>query len=386
MGMDGRSKIFQNEERCMAAFQTALARLALFAFIFLGGCSKCPQAAFTDEEVVAFAPATTPKEVRVLTINVWSGLTYKGIFKIGQYPDDPERRYKRLIHDISRLSPDVIAVQEANPLPNYVKRLSLDLGYREIHHVSLCGIRLGPLGIPVNLRDGEAILVKRPWTLVDLGGKRLYGEGIASEWCCFHFSEITNVILGRAVINGKPIYIYSVHLHSGPFRGPAFVAAVNRLARDLPQVKVREAIDGVDKDIRRRAKEIENLLGFIRDTLPPGMPAMVVGDFNADEESGELDPLLKKGRFVDSFRLCNPGINGATWDPKRNPNFRQANTATDPYQALCSYHERYSARLDYILLSADVPPDQISGSRVVLTPSNGMAASDHYGVLTTLRW
>jgi hypothetical protein len=59
---------------------------------------------------------------------------------------------------------------------NYVKRLSLDLGYREMHHVSLCGIRLGPLGIPVNLREGEAILVKRPWTLVDLGGKRLSGE------------------------------------------------------------------------------------------------------------------------------------------------------------------------------------------------------------------
>jgi endonuclease/exonuclease/phosphatase family metal-dependent hydrolase len=154
----------------------------------------------------------------------------------------------------------------------------------------------------------------------------------------------------------------------------------------LPQDKVREAVDGVDKDIRRRAKEIENLLGFMRDTLPPGMPAMVVGDFNADEESGELDPLLKKGRFVDSFSLCNPDIDGATWDPKRNPNFRQAKTASDPYQALCSYHERYPARLDYVLLSADVPPDQILESRVVLTPSNGMAVSDHYGVLTTLRW
>lgn len=370
----------------MADARVGIVLLTMLMPVFMAGCVKSPSMGFTDDEAAAYSPATSPRSVRIVTINVWSGLTYKGIFKIGQYPDNPEERYKSLVMGLRKLDPDIIAIQEANPLPVYVKRLSSDLGYQEIHHVSLCGIRSGPVGIPANLREGEAILVKRPWTLVDLGSGRLAGSGILSDWFCFHVSEITQVILGRAIVNGKPLYVYAVHLHSGPFKGAALDAAVGRLSREMPRDRVGEAMEKVDEDIKRRAREINALLKFINETLPPDMPAVIVGDFNTDERSGELGPILAKGQWVDSFRYSSPGLEGETWDPPRNPNFRQDSTVTDPYSVLSNYHELHPSRIDYILVNKNIPPSLVTESRVVLTPSEGMPPSDHYGLLTVLRW
>jgi len=35
-----------------------------------------------------------------------------------------------------------------------------------VYRVALGGIRFGSLGIPTNMREGQAILVKKPWTMV----------------------------------------------------------------------------------------------------------------------------------------------------------------------------------------------------------------------------
>ena len=256
-------------------------------------------------------------EIRILTINVWSGLTYKGFFKIGQYPDDPEKRFRLLVKEIRKIQPDVIAVQEANPLPSYAQRLAADLNYQAIHRVALGGIRFGSLGIPMNLREGDVILVKKSWSIVDLGRKHLGGNGIATNWFCFQFGDITQVILGQAEIGGKGLYIYAVHLHSGPFRGSALDNAVNRLAQEMPRERIAEAKKDLERTIKRRRQEIATLKEFIDATLPSGMLAILLGDLNTTVESGELDSLLTDGKWVDSYRIKNPKGEGATWDPLR---------------------------------------------------------------------
>jgi endonuclease/exonuclease/phosphatase family metal-dependent hydrolase len=161
-------------------------------------------------------PRAPSQEIRILTINVWSGLTYKGFFKMGEYEHHPKKRYELLLSEVRKLAPDIIAIQEANPLPDYVKQLAADLDYQVIYCVTLEGIRFGSFGIPTNMREGQAILVKRPWTITELGRKRLSGGGIVTNWFSFHFHEVTQTLLGRAVINGKPLYIYNVHLHERP--------------------------------------------------------------------------------------------------------------------------------------------------------------------------
>ena len=335
---------------------------------------------------MAHASPNPSGEIRILTINVWSGLTYKGFFKMGQDPDDLQRRYELLVSEIHKLSPDIIAIQEANPLPYYAELLATDLDYKVIYSVALGGIRFGSFGIPTNMREGQAILVKKPWTIEDLDKKRLGGQGIATNWFCLHFGEITHALLGRAIIHGKPLYIYNVHLHEGPFKDLALEALLKRLAREMTKEKLEEAKKHLEKDIERRKVEIANLIKFVEETLPPAMPAVILGDFDTTIESGELEPLLAGGKWIDSFGFKNLNEEGFTWDPQHNPNYRLTGTTETPYDTLHAYHGSHPYRIDFILVNSNIPRDHILESRVVLTPIEGLSSSDHYGVLTTLNW
>jgi endonuclease/exonuclease/phosphatase family metal-dependent hydrolase len=305
---------------------------------------------------------------------------------MGEYEHHPEKRYDLLLSEMRKIDPDVIAIQEANPIPHYANHLAKDLDYQVIYSVALGGIRFGSFGIPTNMREGQAILVKKPWTIEALGKIRLGGQGIATNWLCLHFGEITQSLLGRAIIHGKPLYIYSVHLHEGPFKGTVLEGMVKRLAQEMTREKVEEARKAAEKDMERRRVEIANLINFVKETLPPDMPAIILGDFNTTSESGELEPLLAGGKWIDSFRFKNPHEEGVTWDPVHNPNYRSEEPTKYPYDTLHAYHGSHPYRIDFILVNHNIPRDHILESRNVLTPVDGVSASDHYGVLTTLKW
>jgi len=357
--------------------------LFLSAFLPLG--CHLEGSAHAGVETAAEVLPSTSREIRILTINVWSGLTYRGFFKMRQYPNDSERRFELLLTEIRKIQPDVIAIQEANMLPSYAQVLAKKLNYQVIYRVALGGIRFGSLGIPTNLREGDVLLIRRPWSIVDLGRKRLGGNGVATNWFCFHFGDITQAILGQAEVNGKRLYLYAVHLHSGPFQGRALERAVNRMAHEMSREKIEEAMKDVDRTIKRRRQEIATLKEFIDATLPLEMPAVLLGDFNTTVESGELHSLLADGKWVDSYRLKNPEDEGATWDPLRNPNVRRAGIPTSASGILRAYHEEVPSRIDFVFVN-NIPRENILESRVVLTPENGFCPSDHYGVLTVLKW
>ena len=86
-------------------------------------------------------------ELTIVTINVWSGLTYEGIFKMGEYESREirEKRYSILVNQLQSLNPDIIALQEANKLPHYAGRLARDLGMDRIYSVGLGGMKMGCL-------------------------------------------------------------------------------------------------------------------------------------------------------------------------------------------------------------------------------------------------
>ena len=338
---------------------------------------------FNLKQVSSNVPPTS-REIRILTINVWSSLTYKGIFKMGEHPNNFEKRYQLLITQIRKLHPDVIAIQEANLLPHYAKRLATDLDYEVIYSVALGGLRFGSFGIPINMREGQVILVKKPWTITKLGRKCLSGGGIVTNWFAFHFWEITQAFLGKAIIHDKPFYIYNVHLHEGPFKDSAWGVILKRLEPEMTKEKLEEAKKAAEKDMERRRLELTNLIKFVEETLPPGMPAIILGDFNTTIESGELEPLLAGGKWVDSFRIKNPHDEGLTWDPQHNPNYRPGVALKDPYDTLHAHHGSHPHRIDFIFVNGNIPKGHILESRVVLTPADGFCPSDHYGVLTTI--
>jgi endonuclease/exonuclease/phosphatase family metal-dependent hydrolase len=310
-----------------------VSRAALVGVLLLSACSS-----FSDLRSTPASPVST---IRVLTINVWSGLDYQGTLTMGRHEQDPEARYRALVKGIADLDPDVIAIQEANPLPDYAARLAGDLDYQYAAHVGLGGIRCGPVGIPTNLREGGAVLAKRAWPLEDLDRERLLGKGIISDWFCFQLEETTQAILARIRVGATPVYVYAVHLHACP--------------------------SGCDQ----RPEEVAALRRFIERSLPEGVPAVVLGDFNTTVESGELAPLLDGLGMVDSFGHVHPDQPGSTWDPAANPHI--SGDASEP------------ARIDLILVGGSIRPADIVSSEVVLRGEGGLPPSDHFGVLTTVR-
>ena len=126
--------------------------------------------------VLTLAANATAESLRVLTINVWSGLDYRGLLSCGEYesPLRREARFQLLVREIKALDPDLIFVQEANgrPLQPYCSRLARFLGYDEIHQICLAGIKLGYVGIPANLNEGNGILAKPSLDLEKI-----------DEWC-----------------------------------------------------------------------------------------------------------------------------------------------------------------------------------------------------------
>ena len=97
---------------------------------------------------------TPGPSLRILDINVWSGLDYKGYIKMGEYETESvrEKRYQALLTQIKQLDPDIIGIHEANKLPYYAKILAETIGYNVFYHVGVAGIRLGSIGLPWNLQ------------------------------------------------------------------------------------------------------------------------------------------------------------------------------------------------------------------------------------------
>jgi endonuclease/exonuclease/phosphatase family metal-dependent hydrolase len=108
-------------------------------------------------------------------------------------------------------------------------------------------------------------------------------------------------------------------------------------------------------------------------------PLLLCGDLNAVPDSDEVRALTGRTAphipghlFSDVWELCGEGL-GHTWSSR------------NPYLADATWPNR---RLDYVMVSWPRPKGlgkPLSVELIGTTPVNGVMASDHYGVLATLR-
>jgi len=330
--------------------------------------------------VVLGAGAAAAEELRIVTINVWAGLDYKGSLKMGEYqdPQTRERRTQILIEQLKELDPDVVAVNEANKLPGYARLLARELGCDRIHHVGLGGLRAGPLGLPVNLREGDVILAGNSLQLESAGRRQLSG-GPVGNFFTFHFADATQVIGGRVTVAGRELYVFNTHWHASPFPTPDYF---RRLAerRDAGLIDARrhdeltaEAVEGQ----RWRLGEARETVRFI-DRVAGGVPVILMGDFNACSDSEEI-ALLRAAGFRDAFAEAGDPP-GYTWDGTVNGNIQlQKRVFPEDF-----WQEPKRQRIDYIFFRG--PGLQVEASEVVLNhPVRGLYPSDHFGVLAVFQ-
>ncbi len=330
------------------------------------------------------------EELKVVTINVWSGLDYEGTLKMGRYETKEIRnnRYQLLVSELGKLDPDVICINEANPLPRFARKLARDLKMDYVQYINLGGIHIGCVGIPVNLRHGDAILAKKGLKLKSLGKERVSGGGIITNFFTFHLSEARQVMGGIVDFAGKKIYIFNTHIHPSLPNKPSFMEKVNAFYDEgkLTKEELTEAKAGIVKGAERRKNEIVRILNWISETAPKGAPVILAGDFNAEVDTEEMRQIIDFG-FIDTFAEKNPDTPGLTWNPETNLNiityYSPGVGEMNPVDRLDNLTQY---RIDFIFVSGGIVADDIVESKVVLDREvGGQHPSDHYGVMSIIR-
>ncbi len=333
--------------------------------------------------------------LKVLDINVWSGLDYIGTLTMGEYESAAvrEKRYQALVKQIKELDPDVIGVHEANKIPGYAKRLAADTGCEAFQHVGVGGVRLGVVGLPWNLREGDAILVKKELNPEFVGRLQLSG-GYVGKWVTFHFADATQVLGIKITVNQKPLYVYTTHWHASLTDAPEIIEMAKDQVKkgyaspEEYQALLAEIKAGADW----RLTEAQKTLNFIHDTAGNN-PVILMGDFNAESDSLEIQTLIAQG-MIDTFAHVNTNdLPGYTWDPATNLNQKAhyLNDApinnTSLMESIQALDKTLSSRIDFIFTGPrdliDSGQITVKSSRVVMKEIiHGVHASDHYGIYT----
>ncbi|MDZ4121046.1 MAG: hypothetical protein U1C33_01400, partial [Candidatus Cloacimonadaceae bacterium] len=160
-------------------------------------------------------PEEITSPLKVLTINVWSGTDYQGSSSFGMWetPEIREQRYQELVSQLKTIAPDILFLQEVNPIDGYNSRLAKDLGMDEVHQVCIAGLKLLDLGIPKGFKEGNAILATRILGLEKMNDWKLSGgPGIYSDKLTLHADETVSALWARIIWQGRLVYLVNVHL------------------------------------------------------------------------------------------------------------------------------------------------------------------------------
>ena len=332
--------------------------------------------------------------LRVVTINVWSGLDYRGSIRFGEYekPERREHRFELLLSQLRKLNPDVVFLQEANPVGEYSSRLADSLGMDEVHEVCNAGIKLGPIGFPTNYKEGIAILARKGLNVRSRPPVKLSGSFGLYGSISINFDEAEFAQPAVIYVGDLPVYLLNVHLSAFPPRDTSIVSQLNQWVVDgeIDSVDAVEAERELDYGSRRRQSEVSELLSELAH-LPPEAPVIVAGDFNSVKNSTEMSTLLENGKLND-VRASTPDSNAVTWDPRTDGNIGFSTMMVDARELeldlqgkMSAVYDRLPKTIDYILLNHSFKPGTVRLARVAMDSSvDGLYSSDHFGVLADL--
>lgn len=177
----------------------------MVAFWVMLGCACAPMTApLYDTGPLTVPHGEGPASFTVLNYNAWHGLD-TGEFWVtaSQTAEQSQARLEFQVDLITAARPDLILLQEVNPLPNqaarYVQALAeRGLAYDAIHQVDACGIRIrGNAALIPGLNNGLAILARRELHLRRLTGLKLSGEiGSCESVSGLQFEELRYALIG----------------------------------------------------------------------------------------------------------------------------------------------------------------------------------------------
>jgi endonuclease/exonuclease/phosphatase family metal-dependent hydrolase len=246
------------------------------------------------------------------------------------------------------------------------------------------------MGIPVNFKEGDAILAKKELAMRSLGKKRLSGGGIITNLFTFHFSEANQVVGAVIELDGETVYLFNTHLHAGPPNEPWFFEILANAV--LEGVITPEGLDEIQAKIENdqvwRQGEVDLMLDWMAEIVPEDVPVVLMGDFNAQISAPEIQDIINAG-FIDSFSTVNPGVAGSTWNPDENLNiinlYEREMAGLTPVETVDVMDNFVCRRIDFIFAGGSFEESDIVSSEVVLNRGNDTQhPADHFGVMSVL--
>ncbi len=358
------------------------------------------------------APLPPPPDTfKVLTYNTLHGLEVKK-FWVSRVESNEQRaaRFTLRIEQLAAAQPDLILLQEVNPLPamaqDYVRALKQrGLDYAEVHQVDACGLRLAPgLAILPGLNNGLVILAKRPLQIRKLEGLKLSGPiGGCRDYVGAQFGELRYALLAEVMFpaTGTTYLVATMHLHSGIERDA-------KVLHDLMEAHSQGRLQHYDQlmaqlkmDEDRRQMELHRLMDALRQHQMHERYAGLIfgGDLNFEAGSPEYRQLERSG-FTDTAQLAVGMPMWNTYDPMNNPLAGHEEEILPPAlldaiakemkmdqdEVVARYRHAISMarRIDFLFsmsfMSTACLKQELFGKPAMM---GDPASSDHYGVLNT---
>jgi len=383
--------------------------IVLPLFFYITGCA--------DSVPHTTAPSGKPMQrITVLTYNTLHGLETSGwTVKPGESKEVHDARLDLQFEQLSQVQPDLILLQEVNPLPAIAERYiaaleTFGLHYSEVHQVDACGVRVAPgVAIVPHLNNGLAVLVKAPLRLRKITGLKLSGGfGRCEDFIGLQTGELRYALIAEVENpnTGRKLLAVSLHLHSGIERDAFFI---QKIAEAQEQGKVRQEdvedlVSVLQEGQERRINEVRVLVRKLVNLQADGtyLGAIIGGDLNFEPDSPEYHELEQAG-YRDTYTIASHSSDVHSYDPQRNAlagqgepevpsSLRQAVRhlpESQQQQIFEAYRKGLSQprRIDFLFLMMKPSDDPKGCLRQELfgEPSAVQAqpGSDHYGVLVT---
>lgn len=346
----------------------------------------------------------------VLSYNALHGLEV-GRFWVrpGESSEQRAARFQLRIEQLAEVQPDLILLQEVNPLPDmaedYVRALQLHgLEYTEVHQVDACGVRLPGVALLPGLNNGLVILAKAPLGLRKLEGVKLSGgPGGCRDSVGIQFGELRYALIAEVLAPATQMtyLVATMHLHSGIERDAKVLHELMEAHSQGRLHQYETLMEELERDQERRVMELHRLMGALQQyqTREHYAGIIVGGDLNFEPGAPEYRELERLG-YQDTANQAAGMPMLDTYDPQNNPLAGHEEEALPPaltqaiadlppddrreIEARYRHAIRMARRIDFLFsmsfMSHACLKQELFGKPRTM---GGQTGSDHYGVLNT---
>lgn len=341
--------------------------------------------------------------LKIATFNLWHGLAGRGILRFREFesPERREARFEESLRTLHELEPDVLLLQELNPVSLRGRELRQRLGGSFRGRVDQSGLKFFARGFPLNLATGLGILVRGSVRAADRGGDaddelpsfvRLSGSlGFSGENLSFHLDEqryaqlssVQHEAFGR-------LLIVNVHLHHGFERFPPLMRLLDQAltAGRISSAHHDELLLSLDQAQARRLSEIDRLLEVVHAAESRHDGILIGGDLNSTAEGASYRALIADG-YRDLSNDQEP-----TWDPVLNFenhriqreggfDFPLPTFGNPEFSKIYRAFDELPRRIDFLLAKGSLVRSASVARFGIPKKESDLAPSDHFGVIAT---